>query len=93
MNKNNKYYVVVTEWLYPTESGREAMSDWNTFEEALNECHTLVLDEVYNYSEATNCDPTQISLNSNQNGYLITDSKGLEDWWFQAKIIEVEYGI
>lgn len=93
MNSNNKYYIVVTEWLYPTESGREAMSDWNTFEEALNECHTLVLEEVYNYSDVTKCDPTPITLNSNQNGYLITDGKGLEDWWFQAKIIEVDYGL
>lgn len=93
MFKNNKYYVVVTEWLYPTESGREVMSDWDTFEEALSECHTLVLEEVYNYCDATNCDPAPINLNSNQNGYLITDDKGLENWWFQAKIIEVEYGI
>jgi hypothetical protein len=93
MNSNNKYYIVVTEWLYPTESGREVMSDWNTFEEALNECHTLVLEEVYNYTDVTNCDPTPITLNSNQNGYLITDGKGLEDWWFQAKIIEIDYGL
>lgn len=90
---NNKYYIVVTEWLYPTESGREAMSDWDSFADALKECEDLVFKEIRNYWEATCCDPTPISLNSTKDGYLITDNKGLEDWWFQAKIIEVKYGI
>jgi hypothetical protein len=93
MNTNNKYYIVVTEWLYPTESGRDIVDDFDTFDEALDRCAKIVFNERENYFDTTKTTPTFLNLNSNENGYIITDKNGLEDWWFQAKVIEVKYGI
>jgi hypothetical protein len=94
MNKDNAYYVVITEWLYPTESGRDLGGDYDTYDEALNVARQLVEDECRdNWSEATHTDPSTIDFNSDSNGYIITDKSGLEDWWFQAKIIKVGYGL
>lgn len=97
MNKKNRYYIVVTEWLYPTESGREIFNDFDDYDEALETAYNLVQDEIENYTEATKCEPSPITYNLketlNTDGYIITDKKGLKDWWFQAKIVEVNYGI
>ena len=92
MNKNNKYYIVVAEWLYPTESGREIFNDFDDYDEAFETAHCRVQDEIENYTEVTKCDATPINLNPTLDGYIITDDKGLEEWWFQAKIVEVEFG-
>ena len=93
MNKNNKYYIVVTEWLYPTESGREVFNDFDDYDEALETAYSLVKDEIENFTEATKCEPTPIIYSLNTDGYIITDKNCLKDWWFQAKIVEVDYGI
>jgi hypothetical protein len=94
MNKDNAYYIVVTEWLYPTESGRDLCNDCDTYEQALETARQLVEDERRdNWSEATHTDPSTIDFNRDSNGYIITDKSGLEDWWFQAKIIKVNYGL
>lgn len=94
MNEDNAYYVVITEWLYPTESGRDLCGDYDTYEQALNVSRQLVDDECkYNWSEATHTDPSIIEFNCNSNGFIITDKSGLEKWWFQAKIIKVNYGL
>ena len=94
MNEDNAYYIVVTEWLYPTESGRDLCGDYDTYEQSLEVARQLVEDERRdNWSEATHTDPPTIEFNIDSNGYIITDKSGLEEWWFQAKIIKVNYGL
>jgi hypothetical protein len=94
MNKDNTYYVVVTEWLYPTESGRDLCGDYDTYEQALEVARQLVEDERRdNWFDATCTDPSTIDFNNDSNGYIITVKNGLEEWWFQAKIIKVNYGL
>jgi hypothetical protein len=94
MNKNNKYCIVVTEWLYPTESGRDLEGDYDTYEQAIEAARQLVEDERRdNWTEATHTDPTTVDYYIDSDGYIITDKSGLEDWWFQAKVIKVNYGL
>ena len=71
MNKDNAYYIVVTEWLYPTESGRELCDDYDTYERALEVARQLVEDERRdNWSEATHTDPSTIDFNCDSNSYI-----------------------
>jgi hypothetical protein len=95
-SSENKYYIIVTEWLYPTESGRDIGCDYDTLNEALEECKKIVESEINTYSKTCNTDPTPINSfkkNGNINGYLITAKNGLDEWWFQAKVVEVSYGL
>ena len=91
-----KYYIVVTEWLYPTESGRDVFYDFDTKEEALSMCAELTRTEKYNFADACKCDPSPanaVTKNGKTVGFLITDKNGNEEWWYCAKVVEVEYGL
>lgn len=94
-----RYYIVVEEWNYPTESGRELVGDYDTMAQALNAAKRKCEVEKFCYSEATGCDPLvgEVCVAENGNmrkrGYCITDKKGVEDFWYHAKIIEVFHGI
>ena len=91
------YFLVVQEWLYPTESGRDVESDtYDTKEEALEVCADLVRTEKSNFSDACKCDPSPanaVTKDGKTAGFVITDKNGMEDWWFCAKVVEVEYGL
>jgi hypothetical protein len=94
MNTDNKYYIVVTEWLYPTESGRDLCGDYDTYEQAMEVAKQLVeAERKDNWCEATRTDPSTVDYYIDSDGYIITDVSGLEDWWFQAKVIKVRYGL
>ena len=97
MNKDNRYFVVFSEWLYPTESGRDFVGDYDTLEEALAACEESCNEEVENYGRVCG-DPLPPSPYSDSpekppRGWCITPKNGLEDWWYAAKVMEVEYGI
>ena len=90
-----KYYILVEEWLYPTESGRDFVNDYDTIEEAEEAALDACGCEKYNFSYACKCDPTTPSLvkeNGKTIGAIITDKNGTEDWWYAVKIVEVEHG-
>lgn len=91
------YYIVSEEWLYPTESGREIAGDFDTYEEALRQAREMCKDEMFNFADATGCDPSNpeafISRDGTQQGVMIADSKGLEEWWYAVKIIPVRHGL
>lgn len=91
------YYVAVEEWLYPTESGREIAGDFDTYEEALRRAGRLCKDEMFNFADATGCDPSNptefVSPDGTQRGVMIADSKGLEEWWYAVKIVPVRHGL
>ena len=94
MNMNSKYYTVVTEWLYPTESGRDVIAEFDNKDEALVRCFELCDDELDNYGDV--CGdylwPTQYKDKDGNEGVIITAKNGLDDWFFSAKIVEANFG-
>ena len=91
---NSKYYIVVTEWLYPNESGREVITDFDTKDEGLVRCFELCDDEVDNYGQACGdyLPPEHFIDKDGVEGVTITSKNGLDDWFFNAKIVEVKFG-
>lgn len=89
------YYIVVSEWLYPNESGRDIYYDYDTSQEALEYCKKIIECERSVFFDSCNTDPAPVNAiieNGICTGYIITCKNGLDDWWFIAKIIKVEYG-
>lgn len=97
-NKENdmdsKYYIVVTEWLYPTESGRDVITDFDTKDEALVRCFELCDDELDNYGLVCGdyLAPEQYEDEDGGTGVIVTAKNGLDEWYFKAKVIEVNFG-
>ena len=91
---NNKYYIVVAEWHYPTESGRDVIADLDTKDEALVSCFELCDDELDNYAQVCGdyLAPEQYQDKDGNEGVVITSKNGLDDWYFKAKIVEVKVG-
>ena len=48
------YYLVLNEWNYPFESGREFLGDFDTLEEAEQTCKEQYESEIDTFLEATN---------------------------------------
>lgn len=91
---DSKYYIVVTEWLYPTESGREVITDFDTKDEALVRCFELCDDELDGFFHVCGdyLAPEQYKDKDGNEGVVITSMNGLDDWYFKAKIVEVKVG-
>ena len=91
---NDKYYIVVAEWLYPTESGRDVITDFDTKDEALVRCFELCDEELDNYGLACGdyLAPEQYKDDDGTEGVIVTAKNGLDEWYFKAKIIEVKFG-
>lgn len=91
---NDKYYIVVAEWLYPTESGRDVIADLDTKDEALVSCFELCDDELDKYGLACGdyLASKQYKDKDGNEGVVITSKNGLDEWYFKAKIVEVKVG-
>ena len=91
---NNKYYIVMAEWLYPTESGREFFGDFDSKDKALVRCFEICDDEADNYAQVCGdyFAPEQYEDKDGNEGVVITSKNGLDDWYFKAKVIEVKFG-
>lgn len=93
-----RYFIVVSEWNYPTESGRDFECDFNTFEEAKIHAKQLCTLERRNFAEATGCDPllpSVVELGGCEHGgvrYVITPKNGLDEWWYSARVIPIVNG-
>lgn len=91
------YYIVSEEWLYPTESGRDLVDDFDTYEDALLAAKKKCEEEMYNFLHATGCDPTHpeafTDRDGSKQGVCITCLNGIDDWWYAAKIIYVRHGL
>lgn len=95
MNYKGEYFAVFEEWLYPTESGHDFMQEFDTFDEAAEYAKKLCDEERMNFSSATGCDPLPTELlyvDGEPERYLITAKDGLEEWWYSARIIKINYG-
>lgn len=94
----DKYYLVVTEWLYPTESGSDIMQSPFTYEsreEAIEECKRLCEDENDNYKNFAEPLPVKLIFDRENRpcGACLMAKDDMEEWWFAAKVVEITYGI
>ena len=90
-----KYFIVVTEWNYPVESGRDVDSDYDTKEDALERCQELCKEEYSNFLKVCGeAHEPRLYYNDNDviEGVNIVP-KHRDDWWFAAKVIEVKHGM
>lgn len=99
MNENGYYYAVFLEWLYPTESGRDFLDDFDTEEDALEAAKKACEDELRNYGAACGGDAlppspyASTAPNASPQGYCLTAKNGIDEWWFAAKVLPVKYGM
>jgi len=90
-----KYYLVVNEWNYPNESGRDFIGDYDTLIEAAEACFYEYLKEENNFLEANDgeiyeegCGPIK-DKKLNCTGYVINSSSNeSENHFFRSIIIE-----
>lgn len=89
-----KYYIVMNEWLYPTESGREYIDDYDTLAIASVMAKFQYEKELPNFLEVNSEIYTQgecINSKGECEGYLITSSQYEEEsMFFRSVIIERE---
>lgn len=93
------YYVLVKEWLYPTESGSDALREtFDSYAEALENADLLCEQEMDNFRKACGCDPdvpdhmlSVDGLDKDPVGSVLTD--GLSEWWFGVRIVKLERGM
>lgn len=90
----NKYYLVVAEWLYPTESGHDVeLLTFDTRGKAIQWCRTVCDTELANYEDVCG-DAMYPGLLKDEptdepKGYIILPKNGLDEWFFVAKVVEV----
>lgn len=93
---HDPYFVVINEWLYPTESGHSVEGTYLVYENALNRCKEECEKELFNYADVCECDPLRPATECGWDGvpqkFIITAKNGLDEWWFASRIIEVEHG-
>ena len=97
MNKDGKYYAVFTEWLYPAESGRDFLEEYDSEEDALDAARKECENERQNYETVCGdaLPPVRYAATANSpaGGYCLTARDGITEWWFAAKVVPVEHGI
>lgn len=87
-----KYYVMVEEWNYPTESGVNVFEATYMVDELKNALTVARLKcevERDNFFENTKLDATPLNLIDEGKGYIITDKNGLEDFYYAVRLVEM----
>lgn len=87
------YFVLVEEWLIPSESGREALeTTYDTLDEALEAAREYLEKERKSYS-ATGFKFTS-PVKYGELSYIMTPGEGQDDEWYDCvKIVPIAYGI
>lgn len=87
-NPDDPYYLVVEEWNYPTESGRDpSLLTYDSRDEAMSACHEMVEAERDNFIAATGMDclpPEQCDT-----GFILTTRMGLDPYYYLARVVPV----
>lgn len=84
----SKYYIVVEEWNYPCESGRNIVDDFDTYEDALKKCMDMCENEMDNFCHNIGGDclnPEE--LGGNDKGVILTSKMGLDDYYYACRIV------
>lgn len=90
---DSKYYIVVTEWKYPTETGREIIGDFDSRDEALLRGFELAESELDYFEQVAGdaLNPEECEGSAGDvGGVIITPKNCLDEWFFIARVIEVE---
>ena len=89
------YFVLVEEWLIPTESGRVVMEDtYDTLEGAMEAAREFLEGEMMNFSLATGYKSSPPAKYGDLM-YIIDNGEGQEetDWYDCIKIVPMTYGV
>lgn len=88
------YFVLVEEWLVPTESGRDVMlPTYDTLDSALDAAREHLESEAQNFASATGLKPTSPAKYGDLM-YVMTPGEGQDDEWYDCvKVVPVAYGI
>lgn len=87
------YYLIVEEWNYPTESGRDPHPlTYDTLEAALAACYALAGENVGDLAASTrmDCLPPQ---QCGSDGVIVTTKTGIDPFYYYARVIRVEPGL
>lgn len=84
------YYVLVREWNYPTESGRDTCSctyDEAERNEALARCLAMAEREVDNFER--NVRDYALPPKRTENGAIVTTREGLAGFYYAVRLVKV----
>ena len=88
------YYIVMNEWLYPTESGREFIGDYDTLAIAREQAKFEYTNEIDNFLDVNGEIYTQgetVNSKGECEGYIICSSQYEEEnMFFRSVIIKRE---
>lgn len=89
------YYIIMEEWLYPTESGREPVDvTFDTEEEALEFTESLGENELVTFEMQTREDPLapqrHLPTCGDNGGTIVTSKNGLDPWYYAARVYKIE---
>ena len=88
------YYMLVEEWLYPTESGKDPCEyTWDTPDEAMAYAEAKVREEEKNFPSATACDCLPAArcepCNGDAGSFIVTTKDGVEPWYYACRVFKV----
>lgn len=88
----NPYYIVVEEWLYPAESGREVHADtFDSEEDAIRECEAKRAAETANFSENCRCEAVAACAAHGQDMMCVLTPRECDDpWYYAARVLRVD---
>lgn len=91
-----EYFILVEEWEYPNSMGRKAFGTYANRDETMALAQKFADIETCKFASLTGCDPFMGGKFGDGNGcagFCLTDRKGLEGWWYCAKVVPVPEGI
>lgn len=86
------YFLLVEEWNYPTESGREVHDltyEEDEREDGIAACMKLANDELPNFEASTKEDALPPERLGNGDGVIITTRMGLDRFYYAARLLKV----
>ena len=84
------YYVLVEEWNYPTQSGREARPETYNEDErdkALEKCLSIAEEEVENFEQHVMEDA--LPAEKTESGAIVTTRMGLDGFYFAVRLVKL----
>jgi hypothetical protein len=86
-----KYYLVVNEWNYPDESGRDFVGDYDSKEEAFKASEKEYNREYDIFLEVNKGEIYSEACGESDLGYILNSSKFEEEnMYFLSRVIEIE---
>jgi hypothetical protein len=88
------YYVLLEEWLYPTESGREPVEvTFDYLEAAMAHARDMAEKEMSNFADITKVDcriPDRCASGNGDSGsYILTCMNGLDAWYYAVRVFKI----